>query len=222
MALYLIGTPIGNLKDITLRALETLKFADVVLVEKWTDSIKLLKAYEIKPEQTFSFDERNQKRMIPKVLELAKEKEVALITSAGMPGVSDPGARLVAEARQAGIELKVIPGVSALTSAISLSGWDGEFLFVSFLPKKKGQIEKIFTEATGNNHILVFFESTHRLVKTLEFLKEKFPTLSVLVAKEITKQFEKVLEGSPEEILAQINLDPKLTKGEFTVLAKAS
>lgn len=220
MSLYIVGTPIGNLKDITLRALETLKLADIVLVEKWTDSIKLLKYYEIKPAQIISYDDRNAKRLTPRVLELAKDKEVALITSAGMPGVSDPGTLLVKAAREEGLEISVIPGVSALTSAISLSGWEGEFHFVGFLPKKKGQIEKMINRAKEGDYILIFFESTYRLKKTLEFLREKFSEADVLVAKELTKQFEQVLKGTPAELVTRLEAEPKLTKGEFTVLVR--
>lgn len=218
MALYLIGTPIGNLKDMTERAKDILASVPFVLVEKWSDSMKLFKSYEIKPLEVLSFDERNQVRITPKILEKLKDGDGAFITSAGMPGVSDPGSYLVRACREAGIEIIPVPGPSALTTAISASGFGGHFLFVGFLPKKKNQLEKMFLESSRLEQNLVFYESTHRLVKTLEILNEKFPDTLLFVGKEMTKKFEKYLVKTAGEILEIINNDKKFVRGEFTII----
>jgi len=221
MPLYLVGTPIGNLSDMTPRAIEILKSCSVILVEKWTDSIKLLKHFEIGQKEIINFDERNQRRATPKILtKLEKGEEIALITSAGMPGVSDPGAYLVSACHEKGIIVVPIPGPSALSTAISATGFEGNFLFIGFLPKKKGQIGKIFEEAKENKHNLVFFESTYRLMKTLEFLKSNHPTAKIFIGKEMTKKFEQYKIMTAEEALTLISVDKLFVKGEFTIVVK--
>lgn len=216
--LYIAATPIGNLGDISQRVLEVLRSAEVVLVEKWNDSIKLLNHFNIKPNKIISFDERNQKKVIPQALEILQHKNVALLTSAGTPGVSDPGAALVRACHERGIQVAPIPGPSALSAAISVSGMTGNFLFVGFLPKKRGQIEKIFAEAATGGHHLVFFESPFRLGKTLELLAQKYPSAEVFVGKEMTKKFERYLLTKPAKIIKTAKNDPKFLKGEFTLV----
>lgn len=219
MALYLVGTPIGNLKDITLRALEILKTTPVLAVEKWSDSRKLLQAYEIKPERIINFDDLNAKRVLPKILEiLIAGQDVALITSAGMPGISDPGAYLVNEARKKDVEIIPIPGPSALTTAIAVSGFIGPFWFVEFLPKKSGQLKKIFQTAHNIKSDLVFFESTYRLEKTLKFIADKYPETRIFIGKEMTKKFEQYWIGKATEALDRISQNKNFTKGEFTLI----
>jgi len=219
MSLYLVGTPIGNLGDMTPRAVEVLKACPVILVEKWTDSIKLLKHFEIGQKKIINFDERNQKKVTPKILEKLKaSEEVALITSAGMPGVSDPGAYLVSACHEQGIPVVPIPGPSALTTAISASGFGGSFWFVEFLPKTRGKMVKIFQQAEELKTNLVFFESTYRLEKTLNLIQELYPNNKIFLGKEMTKKFEQYLIGSAEEFLARIKLDKNFSKGEFTLV----
>lgn len=218
--LYFIGSPIGNFGDISQRALDILKSVPVILVEKWSDSVKLLNHFGIKPIKILSFDERNQKKVLPLVIEILRKKNIAFLTSAGMPGVSDPGAALARACYGAGISVVPIPGPSALSAAISASGMAGDFLFVGFLPKKRGQIENVFAEAAENNHNLVFFESPHRLGKTLEILAIKYPDAEIFVGKEMTKKFEKYLIAKPAEILKIARLDSKFLKGEFALIVK--
>lgn len=215
--LYLIGTPIGNLGDITARALETLRAVPVIIVEKYSDSAKLLRHFEITGKKIFSFDDRNAKRALPGIRALLREKDAAYIVSAGMPGISDPCSLLVNGCREDGIPVTALPGPSAVTTAVALSGFGNRaFLFVGFLPKKPAQIKKILEEARESDHLLVFFESTHRIEKTLSVLVQNYPLARLFVGKELTKVFERSLFGSPAEVAEQFAKEKKLTKGEFT------
>lgn len=217
--LYLIGTPIGNLGDMSPRAIEVLKKSSVILVEKWTDSIKLLKHFEIGQKEIIGFDERNQKKITPKILtKLEAGEEIALITSAGMPGVSDPGAYLVTACHERGISIIPIPGPSALSTAISASGFTGSFWFVEFLPRTRGKIIKLLKQAEELETNLVCFESTYRLVKTLEIIDELYPEIKVFLGKEMTKKFEQYLVGTAQDLLAKIKTDKYFVKGEFTLV----
>ena len=218
MTLYLIGTPIGNLGDMTPRAVEVLKTVSVLAVEKWSDTIKLLKHFNLTPAKTLNYDDKNSRRMAPKILELLKDQNVALVTSAGMPGVSDPGAYLVKEAREAGHDIVSIPGPSALSTAISVSGFSGSFWFVEFLPRTRGKIVKILKQAEELGTNLIFFESTYRLAKTLEIIKENYPERRIFLGKEMTKKFEQYLVGTAEEFIARIKQDKNFVRGEFSLV----
>lgn len=218
MKLYLIGTPIGNLGDMTPRAVEVLKSVSVLAVEKWTDTVKLLKHFEIEKKQTLNYDDRNCRRITPKILEFLETEDVALVTSAGMPGVSDPGAYLVEKAREAGHEIVPIPGPSALTTAMSASGFVGHSWFVEFLPRTRGKIVKILKQAEDLETNLVFFESTYRIVKTLEIIKELYPNNKVFLGKEMTKKFEQYLVGTAGSLLDYFSQDKNFSRGEFAVV----
>jgi len=218
MALYLIGTPIGNLGDLSPRAIEVLRTCPVILVEKWADTIKLLKHFDIKPAKILNYDDRNCRKVTPKILELLREQGAALITSAGMPGISDPGAYLVEQARGAGHEIIPIPGPSALATALAASGFAGHAWFVEFLPRTRGKIVKILKQAEELETNLIFFESTYRLVKTLDLINSLYPTVKIFVGKEMTKKFEQYLVGTAEEFLARIRNDKDFTRGEFTLV----
>ena len=209
MSLYLVGTPIGNLGDMTPRAIETLKACSTILVEKWTDSIKLLKHFEIGQKEIINFDERNQKRVTPKILKILQEGkseggDVALITSAGMPGVSDPGAYLVSACHEQGIVVIPIPGPSALSTAIATSGFVGSFWFVEFLPRTRGKIVKLLKQAEELETNLVCFESTYRIEKTLSLINELYPEVRIFLGKEMTKKFEHYLVGTADDFLQKI------------------
>lgn len=219
MALYLVGTPIGNLSDMSPRAIEMLKVCPTILVEKWTDSIKILKHFALEQKEIITFDERNQKRVTPKILvRLANGGEIALLTSAGMPGVSDPGAYLVKEARLAGQEIIPLPGPSALSTAIAVSGFGGSFWFIEFLPKTRGKIIKILRQADSLETNLIFFESTYRLEKTLNLINELYPNNQIFLGKEMTKKFEQYLVGLAGDFLQKIRIDKNFSKGEFTLI----
>ena len=218
MTLYIVGTPIGNLGDITMRALEVLRSTSIVLVEKWKDSAKLLHHFDIRPTQILTYHDRNFQIMIPRVLELLQTTNVALITSAGMPGVSDPGAQLISACRAKEIPVIPIPGPSALATAIAMSGLIGQFLFIGFLPKKERACSKIFDECHASGHHLVYFESPYRLQKSKKFLDQRYPRAHVFVGKEMTKMFERYVAGTPGDILRFIAEVAQFKKGEFTII----
>lgn len=215
--LYLVGTPIGNLGDITARALETLRSTPVIIVEKYTDSVKLFRKFEIKPQTILSFDDRNAKRALPKIRDVLSKQDASYLVSAGMPGISDPAGMLVKACREDGIPVLPIPGPSAVTTAVAMAGFGNRaFLFAGFLPKKPGALKKEFEEARENEHLLVFFESTHRIIKTLHFLATEYPAARLFVGKEMTKAFETYLSGTPAELVAIFEEKKQLSKGEFT------
>lgn len=214
--LYIVSTPIGNLKDISPRALEILKGVNFIFAESPSDSLRLLNSFEIKGKKIIKYNDRSKKEMESKILPILKENDACYISSAGTPGISDPGADLVNFTRLNGILVRIIPGPSALVSAIAGSGIRArQFTFVSFPPKKQGQLKKLFSEYKEKKEVLVFFESTYRIEKTLNILNEAAPECRVCLAKEITKIFENYLVGVPEEILKQLKDDLKLLKGEF-------
>ncbi len=219
MALYLVGTPIGNLGDLSPRAMEVLKTSSAILVEKWTDSIKLLKHFAVGQKELINFDERNQKRITPKILvKLEAGEDVALITSAGMPGVSDPGAYLVSACYERGLVVIPIPGPSALSTAISASSFTGSFWFIEFLPRTRGKIVRLLKQAEGLETNLVCFESTYRLAKTLSLIAELYPAVKIFLGKEMTKKFEQYLVATADEFLTKIKIDKNFIKGEFTLI----
>lgn len=218
MTLYIIGTPIGNLEDISPRAINILKGISFLAVEKWTDTIKLLKHFELGQKQIINYDDRNCRRITPKILDLLKENDVALVTSAGMPGISDPGAYLIEKAREAGHSIIPIPGPSALSTAIAMSGFGGSFWFVEFLPRTRGKIVKLLKQAEDLETNLVCFESTYRLAKTLEILAELYPDNEIFIGKEMTKKFEQYLVGTASDFLSRIKIDKDFSRGEFVLV----
>ncbi len=217
--LYIVGTPIGNLGDISDRMRKTLADVDVIIMESISDSQKLLSILGIKGKKFIKYNEKNATSVMPAILEVLKKDNAAFITSAGMPGISDPGAGLVRAARKAGIGVGIIPGPSALASAIAASGVRArEFTFISFPPKKEGALKNVFKKYHNEKTVLIFFESTFRIVKTITALWETIPDCFVCVAKEMTKIHEMYLEGTPAEVLDRFASDTKLEKGEFVIL----
>lgn len=212
--LYIVATPIGNLGDISGRAREILSSVDLVLCEDTRVTSRLLAALEITPS-TMSFHEHTdplkRKQIVDRLVNGAK---IALVTDAGTPAISDPGGFLVKDAVDAGIEVTPIPGPSAVIAALSVSGFAiDRFTFLGFPPHKKGR-NSFFAEIAGFDHAVVLYESTHRIAKTLEALKELGRPL--VVCRELTKMHETVYRGSAEEILKQ--LDETSSKGEFVIV----
>lgn len=216
--LYIVGTPIGNLEDITLRALETLKAVDLVLCEDTRVTKKLLNRFEIS-KPTLSFHEHSDSRKFDTILEkLQKGESLALVTDAGTPGVSDPGNALVSAARKVGIPTVPIPGVAAVTTLVSVAGVDmSQFTFFGFPPHKKGR-QTYFQKLAASDIPGVYFESPHRLVKNLELLSELEPERRLLVGRELTKMFESIFEGSVTEVKEYFLAHPEKIKGEFTMI----
>jgi 16S rRNA (cytidine1402-2'-O)-methyltransferase len=219
--LYIVATPIGNLEDMTLRAIRILKEVDCVLCEDTRTTGKLLKKYEIRAK-TMSYHAHSTKGKESVIINMLKEgKNLALVSDAGTPCISDPGVMLVAEVREvfgAGSKVVPIPGPSALVSALSASGVStAEFTFLGFLPHKKGR-ETLFKEIASSTKVMVFYESTHRILKTLESLEKHAPEFKVVIARELTKMFEEFIEGTPTEVLAYLNTNKDKQRGEFVVI----
>ena len=219
--LYIIATPIGNLEDITLRALRILKDVEVIFAEDTRVTKKLLDHYDIKT-RIESLNARTEASKVDKVISLLQEgNNVAYVSDAGTPTVSDPGSQLVASVREVLPEVSIIPlpGASALTSALSVSGLSAsEFLFLGFLPHKKGR-ETLFQEIVESKRTVVLYESPHRIMKTLlrldELLDEK---RKVVIARELTKMYEEVVSGTAQEVLQYFLENTEKQKGEFVVL----
>src|SRR5437870_360975 len=192
--LYLVATPIGNLEDITLRALRTLKECDVVAAEDTRRTGQLLRHFGISKPLLSYFQFNEAKRSEQIIERLRRGEKVALVTDAGSPGVSDPGERVVKAALAAGFRVEPVPGPSALIAALTASGLDsGEFHFVGFLPHKTGQRRKKLGTLRGLEGTLVLYESPYRIEKLLVELKEVFPERQVVLARELTKKFEEFL-----------------------------
>lgn len=221
MPLVLVPTPIGNLKDITLRALEVLKSADLILAEDTRTSGVLLKHYEIsKPLQSHHI--HNEHRTTKKIIDLLKqEKLIAMISDAGTPGISDPGFLLVRECLEAGVEVNCLPGATALIPALVSSGLPTDsFVFEGFLPVKKGRQTKL-EELQYEKRTMVFYESPHRLLKTLEnFIQYFGEERRASVSREISKLFEENVRGNLSEILTIFANKP--IKGEIVIIVEGN
>ena len=215
--LYVVGTPIGNLNDITLRALEVLKQADLIAAEDTRHSGNLLRHFEIR-KPLLSYHEHNEAKRTAELVErLATGETIALITDAGMPGLSDPGARLIRRCIERDLPFTIVPGVSAITTALVGSGFQMErFCYRGFLPVKSGQRERELRAAAERAETTVFFESPYRITKTLTACSDLLPDRRVCVARELTKKFEEFRRGTAAELLAYYDAHP--AKGEITLL----
>jgi 16S rRNA (cytidine1402-2'-O)-methyltransferase len=215
--LYLVATPIGNLEDITLRALRVLKECDVVAAEDTRRTGQLLKHFEIS-KPLLSYFRFNEARRSDEILErLRRGERVALVTDAGSPGISDPGERVVRAAVAAGLRVEAIPGACAMIAALTASGLPtDEFHFVGFLPHKSGQRRKMLEGLGGVSGTLIFYESPYRIEKLLGELVACFPERPVVLARELTKKFEEFVRGRPGELLEAAKT--RSWKGEFVVL----
>ena len=215
--LTLVPTPIGNLGDITLRALEALKAADIIACEDTRHSLNLLRHFSIE-KPLISYHEHNEARRTAELIEqLALGRKVALITDAGMPGISDPGHRLLRACQQRSVPYTVLPGASALLTGLIGSGFEaGEFFYGGFLPVKSGGRERDLRLASERTFTSVFFESPHRLTKTLTAAIPLFGERPICVARELTKTFEEFRRGTAAELLAHFTERPP--KGEIVLL----
>ena len=217
---YVVGTPIGNLEDITYRAVRILGEVDLILCEDTRVTINLLNKYGIK-NSTMSYHSQSKISKIDKILELIEEgKTLALVSDAGTPTISDPGSILVSKIREhfPNIEIIVVPGPSAVISALSISGLNtSEFTFFGFLPHKKGR-ETLFKEIASSERAMVFYESPHRILKTLESLKKHIGDRKIVIARELTKIYEQVISGSAEEIEKYFEKNTDKVRGEFVVI----
>lgn len=219
--LYVVATPIGNLEDITLRALRILKEVDYILCEDTRTTKILLDRYDIHTK-TMSYHAHSSDGRESSIINLLKGgKNLAIVSDAGTPCISDPGFLLISNIyKEFGNEASVvpIPGPSALISALSACGVSSaEFTFLGFMPHKKGR-EKIFKEIQNSTKVSVFYESTHRLMKTIESLAKHCPVNDIVIAKELTKQFEEFVRGKPQEVFDYFSNNKEKQKGEFVII----
>ncbi|MDT3696875.1 MAG: 16S rRNA (cytidine(1402)-2'-O)-methyltransferase [Ignavibacterium sp.] len=216
MKLYIVSTPIGNLKDITLRAIETLKEVDFILCEDTRVSVNLLNHYGINKDLV-SLNAVNESHKIQSIItRLKSNQSVALISDAGTPLISDPGIRLVSACIENEIEVIPIPGASAVLSALSMSGLPTDsFVFEGFLPQKKGRQTKL-KQLAAEERTIVLYESMYRIEKLLNELNEFLPERYIVVCREITKKFEETWRGFAKDVL--LNFSDKVVKGEFVVV----
>lgn len=216
--LYIVATPIGNLEDMTFRAIRTLKEVDRIVCEDTRVTKKLLFHYEIqKPLVAYHQHSGNLSR--DKIIEaILRGENVAVVTDAGTPGVSDPGNELVEAAVEKGIMVVPIPGVSALATLLSVSGIDMQrFLFLGFPPHKKGR--KTFFERVAESKIpVVYYDSPYRVIKNLVLLKENVVEAKIIIGRELTKKFEEIVRGNVSQVLKYFEEHPEKVKGEFAVI----
>jgi 16S rRNA (cytidine1402-2'-O)-methyltransferase len=218
--LFIVGTPIGNMEDITLRALRVLREADLIAAEDTRRTAQLLTRYEIS-KPLVSYHEFNEAKRTTELLEkLQQGRSIALVSDAGMPTVSDPGQRLIQAVLVSGIALEVIPGPSAVTMALTASGLPSPFLFYGFLPHKSAQRRKTLSTLPALRFTLVFFESPYRLIKSLRDMHELLGNRRAVVARELTKKFEEILRGDLATILKK--LENRSVKGEITVVVEGN
>jgi len=214
--LYIVSTPIGNLKDITLRALEILEDVEFILCEDTRITSRLLNHYNIS-KKLISFNAVSEKKKIPNVIERIKSGDnCALVSDAGTPAISDPGVRLVSKAIKEQIDVVPVPGTSAVITALTISGLPTDsFVFEGFLPQKKGRQKKL-KELSEEKRTIIIYESTYRIKKLVDELTEYLPDRYIVVCRELTNKFEENWRGNPNEIKEVI--DEKVSKGEFVVV----
>ncbi len=217
--LYIISTPIGNLEDITLRALRVLKEVDVIAAEDTRHSLKLLTHYGISKPLVSYWGEKEKVKSTEILKKLNSGQIVALISDAGTPGISDPGSVLIKKALEEGIRVASVPGASALIAALSISGLSTEkFTFIGFLPVKHGQRQKVLKDLSLEQRTFVFYEAPHRILETLSDMKEILGERKIAVVKEITKIHEEVFRGSISEILNRI--EETTIAGEYVIVVE--
>jgi len=215
--LYIVSTPIGNLSDISLRAIETLQKVDLILAEDTRKTGTLLKSLKIK-KNLLSFYEHNELARIPQVIDFLKRgQNLALVSDAGTPTISDPGFKLIREAITQGLKIESIPGASAALAALVVSGLPTDkFIFLGYLPKRSGKAIKILKTIANLDFTIILFESPKRLLKNLKLLKDLLGNKSIVVARELTKLHEEYLRGDIEEIIEHFENNP--SRGEITLI----
>lgn len=217
--IYLVPTPIGNLKDITLRALEVLENVDIIAAEDTRQTLKLLNHFDIK-KTLISYHQHNEQGKSEDILELAEQgKSIAIVTDAGTPGISDPGAVIVQKCIENNFEFEVLPGATAITTALVYSGLDTtKFVFRGFISRENKERKKLFEEVKNLRETIIFYESPHRLLSTLSTLMNELGNRRISVCRELTKLHEEIVRGSIEEVI-QVFSD-RTVKGEFVLVVE--
>jgi 16S rRNA (cytidine1402-2'-O)-methyltransferase len=216
--LYIVATPIGNLEDITYRAVNILKSVAIIFAEDTRTFSRIKKQFEINAPCE-SYHEHNENARTKRILELLEEgKSLALVSDAGTPLISDPGFRVVRACKDAGYTVSPVPGPCAAIAALSSSGMEtDQFIFLGFLPVKGGKKKKILEDHLSLNTTIVCYESTHRIIKTITLLKELVPDRNICCAREITKIYEDIYTATPEEVLRHLEHETSV-KGEFVLI----
>ena len=218
--LYLVATPIGNLDDMTLRALHVLGSVPLIAAEDTRHTLKLLTHFGLR-RPLVSLHAHNEARQLQTILNRLEQHDVALVSDAGTPALSDPGVRLVSAAVAAGYPVVPVPGPSAVLAALVSSGLPtNQFTFLGFLPRKRGELERVIRDAGEAKRTFVFFESPHRVQKTLAIMASALGPRSLVVAREITKVHEEFLRGTPATLLEHFAKSPP--RGELTVVVAGS
>lgn len=217
--LSVVATPIGNLEDITLRAIRIFNHADLIVCEDSRVAKKLLFRYEIEGKTLLAISQHAPEDKIRRILDaLAEGKQVALISDAGTPGLSDPGNEVVARAVEAGYMVSPVPGASALAAIVSVAGINmQEFVFKGFPPHKKGR-QTYFSQVAKSAVPVVYYDSPHRVLKNLDLLRELGPEKRVIVGRELTKMFEETVRGPLDEVIGYFSAHPEKVKGEFVIV----
>ena len=221
----MVATPIGNLGDMTPRAVEVLQKADIIAAEDTKTSMTLLTRFDIKTKlvSNHKFNEAGTADYL--IAELLAGKNIALISDAGTPCISDPGSVLIGRAieNESGIEVVGIPGPCAAALAVSVSGFEIKtFVFLGFFPRENGEIKKLAEKFNAEAGVYVFYQSPKRIVKTFEYLKENLPECEICLCNDLTKKFERIYRGSPAKILEQLQDNPSVEKGEYTIVANVA
>jgi 16S rRNA (cytidine1402-2'-O)-methyltransferase len=218
--LYVVSTPIGNLDDITLRALHVLETAPLIAAEDTRHTLKLLNHFGYR-RPLISLHAHNEQRQLETIVSRLDQHDVALVSDAGTPALSDPGVRLVSAAVAKGIQVVPIPGPSAVLAALVSSGLPtNQFTFLGFLPRKRGELQRLLEETGAARRTFIFFESPHRILKTLDIMASALGPRSLVVAREITKIHEEFLRGTPATLLEHFATNPP--RGELTVVVAGS
>ncbi|MCX6797386.1 MAG: 16S rRNA (cytidine(1402)-2'-O)-methyltransferase [Candidatus Doudnabacteria bacterium] len=216
--LHIVATPIGNLGDITLRAIETLKACDFVIAENPLYSRRLLEHIGAWPKEMVQFAEHNEQQIVKELARKLSKSNGCLITDAGTPGISDPGFRLVRECVKNDIQVMPIPGANAAIAALSASGLPTDrFMFLGFLQKTAAKTVSALQAAETAEATAIFYESPERIIKTLNYIANAFPTSQIVIARELTKIHEEFIRGTPMQVIDMLKEKPSI-KGEFTAL----
>ena len=219
--LYVVATPLGNLKDITLRALEVLKSSDLIAAEDTRRTQKLLAAYDLHVPLTSYHEHNKQAKSRLLIDRLLRGEKVGLVTDGGTPGISDPGRELVQQARESGIPVVPIPGPSAVTCALSVSGMEGgAFVFLGFLPRRRSRRRRILEETAAQGRTVVLYESPYRIKKLLSEIKELLGDVEVFLTRELTKIHEELVSGTVSQVLQ--HLGEREVLGEITLILAPS
>jgi len=218
MSLYIVATPIGNLKDITFRALDTFKDAEIILAEDTRRTSILLNHYGISHKKMISYNDFNKEKKTPSIIyDLKQDKNIVLVSDSGTPGISDPGFNLIRESIKNGISVIPIPGPTASIAALIGSGFATDsFVFYGFIPKKEKAKMDFFNNIKDNCKTTIIYESPYRLIKTLDIMKEIMPEREICIARELTKKFEEFIRGSVLDVYNKLK-DTSI-KGEITII----